>query len=272
MGYTGKSKLVIVDMAGTIIDGPTNLKHIYPNDDGSGSKTAVITFDETLRKHGMAADWATIRKPQGLFKRDHLKALLADPKVNEQFKKAYGRDWSEEDLNEIFADFDAILDNIITRPELALPIAGAREAIDGWRDRDVVTGSTTGYPTAAGQKLNAYLKEHHGLHIDYSAYPEQVGAGRPQPWMIFKVMRKANIFPPAAVVKIGDTRFDIAEGANAGVWTIGTYTTGSDPYEELAAAGADFLTPSIAQCPDIIGTQIEPRLRRGELPGQKHDA
>lgn len=272
MRYTGRIKLVIVDTAGTICDGPADLRHIYPSDDGLGAKSATIAFDETLRKHGLTADWATIRKPKGLFKRDHLKALLADSSINEQFKKLYDRDWTEEDVDKIFADFAVILDDVITKPELAEPIPGTKEAIDEWRAAGVLIGSTTGYTAAAAQKINAYLKQQYGLYADYPTWPEQVRAGRPYPWMIFKIMSEANVYPPAAVVKIGDTKFDMVEGVNAGVWTIGTYMTGNNTYEELLEAGADFVVPSIAQCPGTIYNQIEPRLHRGELPGQTYNA
>ena len=268
MGYTERIKLVIVDTGGTICDGPADLKHIYPDDDGLGVKSPVIPFDEALRKHGITTNWATIRKPMGLFKRDHLKVLLSDPSINEQFKKLHDRDWTEEDVDKIFADFSVILDDVIVRPELAVPIAGAKEAIDEWRAAGVLTGNTTGYTASAAQKLNAYLKEHYELYTDYPTWPERVKAGRPYPWMIFKIMSDANVYPPAAVVKIGDTKFDVAEGINAGAWTIGTYTTGNNTYDELLEAGADFVVPSIAQCPGIIYNQIEPRLHREELPGQ----
>jgi hypothetical protein len=57
-------------------------------------------------------------------------------------------------------------------------------------------------------------------------------------------------------------------GNNAGCWTIGLYASGSNTYDELAASKPDFLIPSVAYVPEIIFGQIEPRLRRGERPGQ----
>jgi phosphonoacetaldehyde hydrolase len=266
--HAERIRLVIVDTGGTIVDGPVDLRHIYPDDDGRGVKAPVIPFYEALKKHGMTTDWATIRKPMGLFKRDHLKELLSAPDINEQFKKQHGRGWTEEDVDKIFADFNEILEDVIVRPELTVPIPGAKEAIDEWRAAGILTGNTTGYTATTAPKLNAYLEEHYGLYTDYPTWPEQVKAGRPYPWMIFKIMSDANIYPPAAVVKIGDTKLDIAEGINAGVWTIGVYMTGNNTYEELLEAGADFVVPSIAQCPGIIYNQIEPRLHRGDLPGQ----
>lgn len=61
-------------------------------------------------------------------------------------------------------------------------------------------------------------------------------------------------------------KFDVV--TNAGVWTIGLYASGSNNYDQLAAAKPDFLVPDVSYVPEIIFGQIEPRLRRGERPGQ----
>ncbi|MFP6768115.1 MAG: HAD hydrolase-like protein, partial [Planctomycetaceae bacterium] len=60
--------------------------------------------------------------------------------------------------------------------------------------------------------------------------------GRPAPWMIFRNMEQLEIFPPTAVLKIGDTRPDILAGLNAGVRTLGISETGS----EVGLSVADF--------------------------------
>ena len=41
--YSGPFKLVLMDIAGTICDGPQNLRHLYPNDDGLAVKGPVIS-------------------------------------------------------------------------------------------------------------------------------------------------------------------------------------------------------------------------------------
>jgi phosphonoacetaldehyde hydrolase len=56
----------------------------------------------------------------------------------------------------------------------------------------------------------------------------EVPQGRPAPWMIFRLMERLDVYPPHAVLKIGDTAPDIAEGRNAGVWTAGVTATGSE--------------------------------------------
>jgi phosphonoacetaldehyde hydrolase len=70
--------------------------------------------------------------------------------------------------------------------------------------------------------------------------------------MIYEVMESLNIYPPASVVKVGDTSKDIAEGNNAGAWTVGVYETGNDRFDSLRDAGADFLIPSVRDLPPVI--------------------
>ncbi len=62
--YTGKIKMVVLDIAGTVCDGPQDLRHpSYPNDDGKGVKAPAIAFEKIFQKRKMDVDWATIGKP-----------------------------------------------------------------------------------------------------------------------------------------------------------------------------------------------------------------
>jgi len=56
---------------------------------------------------------------------------------------------------------------------------------------------------------------------------DEVPAGRPEPWMLLRAMEEMRVFPPSCVVKVGDTEADIAEGLNAGAWTVGVTRTGN---------------------------------------------
>ena len=91
----------------------------------------------------------------------------------------------------------------------------------------------------------------------------------------------------AAMVKIGDTAADIAEGRNAGMWTIGITRTGNEiglteeewarigdgdrdrllrgAERRLLDAGAHYAAPSVAEC-DVVFDQIDARLAIGERP------
>ena len=90
-----------------------------------------------------------------------------------------------------------------------------------------------------------------------------------------------------AFVKVGDTLPDIAEGLNAGMWTIGVAKTGNElglteqeiaalepealkaklerAYQRMHQAGAHYVVDTIAEVPPILG-DINARLARGERP------
>ncbi|MFN8371302.1 MAG: hypothetical protein U0694_00270 [Anaerolineae bacterium] len=46
--------------------------------------------------------------------------------------------------------------------------------------------------------------------------PSHVPAGRPAPFMMYQNAMRLNVYPMAAVVKVGDTMPDIEEGLSAG--------------------------------------------------------
>jgi phosphonoacetaldehyde hydrolase len=154
------------------------------------------------------------------------------------------------------------------------------------RSRGLKIGTTTGYNRA----MLDYLLERaaaQNFTPDCALCPDDSGAGRPLPWMCYLAAIRLEVYPMAALVKIGDTPADIAEGRNAGMWTIGVTRTGNeigiteeewaqlaDKQKEgllqsaerrLLDAGAHYLARSVAEC-DAILDQIETRLAFGEKP------
>jgi phosphonoacetaldehyde hydrolase len=265
--YTGKIQLAVLDTAGTFCDGPGDLSRLFPGDDTRGCKAPVIPFDETLRKHGIIIDWASIRKPMGLFKKTHLQRLLELEEVRPQFVKEFGHEWTQMDLDALYEEFLPLLNTYIVHPELAKPIDGTMECLKKLREAGIIIGCDTGYTRESSGLLNRYLEQHYGIVFDVVTNAEEV-PGRPSPFMVFDCMKKANVFPVEAVVKVDDTAAGMYEGSNAGCWTIGVYATGSNTYDQLAQARPDFLVPSVRYVPEVIFIDIEPRLRRGERPGQ----
>ena len=105
--------------------------------------------------------------------------------------------------------------------------------------------------------------------------------------MCYQLAIQLEVFPLAAMVKVGDTLPDIEEGLNAGMWTVGLSLSGNmlgltleefstlSPAEIHAhrtaivprfyAAGAHFVIDTIADLPQVL-EDIDARLRRGALP------
>ena len=265
--YTGKIKLVILDIAGTVCDGPQDLSHLYPNDDGLAVKGPVIVFELMFKKYGMEIDWETIRKPMGKFKKEHLADIMAFDHVGEQFNKANGRDWEEKDVNEMFDMFRPTMAEVAVTENLVRPFDGVKEAIDQLRDNGIQVGCDTGYPVETCEAIYGALEKKFGIRFDVVADSENV-RGRPTPFLVYDCMYKANVFPPAAVIKADDITAGVEEGANSGAWTVGIYDTGAHDRKTLKKAGAHFLVAGARDIPELIESEIHPRLARGELPDQ----
>lgn len=261
---------VILDWAGTVLD--------------YGCRAPVVAFDAALREFGVALTEAQIRAPMGTAKQDHIRALLGTADGDRQWRQEHGRVWSEADVLAIYARFEPLeLASVASYADL---IPGALEAIGDCRERGLRIGSCTGYNHAImAPILPAAARQ--GYAPDCLVCPEDVGGGRPHPWMIFENMRRLAVYPPSSIVKVGDTIADIAEGRNAGVWSVGVTRSGNElglsqaeadalGEAELAlrtaaierrmrAAGAHAVIASIADLPQTLDA-LEARVARGEHP------
>ena len=126
----------------------------------------------------------------------------------------------------------------------ATVISGVVDAVEAMRARGMKIAGTTGYTRPMLDRLEA-LAARQGYRTDRSLAPEDAGGGRPFPWMCYRLAMDLRIYPLSACVKIGDTESDIAEGLNAGMWTIGVTRSGNtvglseDDWSKLDPRGAE---------------------------------
>jgi len=126
-----------------------------------------------------------------------------------------------------------------------------------------------------------------GYRPDAALCPDDTGGGRPHPWMCLRIALDFRLGAAAAAVKVGDTESDIAEGLNAGMWSVGVSATGNEvgmnaadwealPEEErgrlmararekLRAAGAHYVVERVALLEPVL-EEIDSRLAAGERP------
>ena len=268
--YRGPVKLVILDWAGTTMD--------------YGCYAPAVVFIEVYRRRGVEITMEQARRPMGLHKRDHIRAIGQIEEVARAWQRVYGRPMTEEDVEEMFKDFRPL--QMACLADYADLIPGTLETVKELRKRGVLIGSTSGYFTEAVELLKEEAARR-GYVPDSSVCATQVPAGRPYPWMVMQNMMNTGVYPPEAVVKVGDTKPDIAEGLNAGVWTVGLARTGNEmglnleeiealeteelerrlarAREGLARSGAHYVVDSIADLVPIID-DINDRLARGERP------
>ncbi len=200
-----KIEAVIFDWAGTTVD--------------YGCFAPVQAFIEAFKAHGITPTNEEVREPMGMLKREHVKYMLNMPRINGEWQKINGKNFTEEDVDTVYEKSErAILDAV---HKFAQPNPFVLETIGNLRERGIKIGSTTGYTREMMDIVIPNAKEN-GYSPDFCFTSNDVGGvGRPFPFMIFKNMEALKISSVDAVIKVGDTVADIKEGKNAGVLTVG---------------------------------------------------
>ena len=263
-------RAVVLDWAGTTQD--------------FGSQAPVGAFRQVFASFGVPISAAQARGPMGIYKLDHIRAIAALPEVSDRWLLTHGSPCTEDDIQAMYLELVPIQEAVL--PGFSDLIPGTVEAVAEIRARGYLVGSTTGYPRSVGD-IAARIAADQGYAPDAMVCADEVPTGRPEPWMLLRAMEALRVYPPSAVVKVGDTKADIDEGLNAGTWTVGVTRTGnyvgldrdelnSLPSEQrsrliqtaadkLRRAGAHYLIGSIAELPPVLD-DIEIRLALDERP------
>ncbi|MDR6880820.1 phosphonoacetaldehyde hydrolase [Bacillus sp. 3255] len=261
-------KAVIFDWAGTIID--------------YGCFAPMHAFIQTFEETGVPITIREARMPMGLLKWDHIQAILQMERVKDRWIAKFGKEPVKEDVDRLYVRFEVILMESLNM--YTDPIPRALETVKQLRDAGIAIGSTTGY-TSDMMKVIVPEAKRKGYTPDFMIASDEAKAGRPYPYMIFQNLIELGIYPPRAVIKVGDTVSDIHEGRNAGVWTVAVILGSSElgltqrevesmHADELAVrmnetrrtfeqAGADYIIGSIDQLPIVIEELERSGLERG---------
>jgi phosphonoacetaldehyde hydrolase len=268
--YRGPLRAVVLDWAGTTVD--------------YGCFAPAVVFQEVYRRRGVEITIEEAREPMGVHKKDHIRLVSRMEAVGRRWEQAHGRRPTEQDVEAMYADFVPLQIACLARYADLIP--GTLAAVGDFRRRGLKIGATTGYSADMMEVLHAEAARQ-GYAPDSSVCASQAPAGRPHPWMCFQNAINLQVYPMEALVKIGDTLPDIAEGLNAGMWTIGLTKTGNEmglTEEQVAAlepearaarlsracermleAGAHYVTESIGDVPAVLD-EISGRLSGGERP------
>lgn len=203
-------RLVIFDWAGTTVD--------------FGSRAPAMAFTNVFAKHGVKVTDAEARKPMGMSKREHLVAMLNAPEISARWESIHQTHWTESDVDLMYSDFVPLqLTAIENHAELVPQLL---ETVTELRSRDLCIGGTTGYFREAALAV-AQRAAQQGFEPDANCCADDVPKGRPAPWMIYRIMERLSLYPPSAVVKVGDTVADIQAGLAAGCWSVGVCDSSS---------------------------------------------
>ena len=246
-----KIECVIMDWAGTSVD--------------YGCFAPVAAFVDSFKQMGLTVTAAETRAHMGVTKIEEIRALFSIERVGKDFREKYGRDYTEEDVQECYKRFQKVLFDALE--DYTEPIPGVVEVIAKLRAQGIKIGSTTGY-TQKMMDVVIPAAEKKGYRIDNCVTSDNLPGGRPKPYMIYRNMCDLDVASRFSVLKYGDTIADIREGVNAGVWSVGVIMGSNElglteketrtlPMGELKcrmakvrdrmyAAGADYVVDTIA--------------------------
>lgn len=262
-----KLKAVVLDWAGTTVD--------------FGSIAPARTLERVFTEADIDLTEAEARRDMGIPKKDHIRKILSMPRIRDAWQSLHGHAPEERDVDDMYQRFIPLQFSCLAEYSGVIP--GVCDSVKRFRARGLKIGSTTGYTRAMLDVLvESAAKE--GYHPDSSLSPEDVGAGRPEPFMLYETAVRLQVYPLACIAKIGDTPADIHEGLNAGVWSIGVAGTGNgiglsyDEFQalpraqrqsrlanarcELEHAGAHYVVGTLAQL-DAVLDDIDARLLSG---------
>jgi phosphonoacetaldehyde hydrolase len=260
---------VIFDWAGTMVD--------------HGSLAPVRAVTALFARHGIELTDEEVRRDMGIFKKDHIRRILQQPRIGVLWSGKTGGA-GEDDVEKLFAEFNPLQMEILEQHSELIP--GAAETAGLLRSDGIKVGSTTGYTRPMLDVLVARAADA-GYRPEAALCPDDAGGGRPLPWMCLKIALLFNLSRTAAAVKVGDTVSDIHEGLNAGMWTVGVSATGNEvglSAADLAAlstperarrsahaaqtlrdAGAHYVIDSVQGLQPVLA-EIELRLASGGHP------
>ncbi|MCM3239664.1 phosphonoacetaldehyde hydrolase [Heyndrickxia oleronia] len=262
---------VILDWAGTTVD--------------FGCFAPVNVFIDIFKDAGVDVTMEEARAPMGLLKIDHIRAMLSMPRISHLWKERFGREFNEQDVEKLYAEFEpALMSSLAEYTDL---IPEVMEAVQTLRSQGLKIGSTTGYTQSMMDVVvpNAHKK---GYSPDFYITPDGTNSlGRPYPYMIYRNMEALKLSASWKVVKVGDTTSDIKEAVNAGVWSVGViigssemglslseYDALSDVDQEKAISrteqtflqsGADFTIKTMGELPELI-ERLNSLISEGKRP------
>lgn len=263
-------RAVVFDWAGTMVD--------------FGCRAPVLALLEVFAEVGVEITEAEARRDMGRAKRDHIRALLAAPRVAEAWRARHGLASDEADVDRLH---DAVEPKMrAAARDCAALIPGAASLVADLRARGVRIGSTTGYTRPMMTDILP-LAADQGYAPDVVVCAGETAEGRPSPLMMWKTLVALGAWPARACVKVDDAVVGITEGREAGAWAIGLSASGNGvglsqealaslPLDErskrvgasaqaLRDAGAHYVVESVAQLGPVLA-EIEACVARGDRP------
>ena len=172
-------KAVVFDWAGTTVD--------------HGSRAPMGAFVDVLSQFDVAIRVDEARKPMGLPKWDHIKALLSDPDIAQRWTRTHGAAPTDRDVDRVYEVFVPLNAKVVADYGALIP--GVVETVSALRSRGFKIGSTTGYTRDIMERLLP-VAARQGFAPDNLVCAGDLVLARPTPHMMYKCFLDLQVWRP----------------------------------------------------------------------------
>ena len=223
-------KLVVFDIAGTTV-----------KDNGE----IVTAFWNALKEYGYTVPKEKINALMGYKKPEAIRRIVEEYEDNKDRI-------TEEYIDAIHERFLALMLDYYRHAEEIVPLPNVLDVFSFLKENNVKIGLDTGFSKDITGVIIHRLGWLADGVIDYVVSSDEVPAGRPQPYMIQRMMSEASVDDAKEVIKVGDTEVDVQEGKNAGCRYSIAVTTGAFTRKELEPYQPSFIIDDIKELVAII--------------------
>ena len=223
-------KLVVFDIAGTTV-----------KDNGE----IATAFHDAMKERGYDIPHEKIYPLMGYKKPEAISMMLQEYEADIDGITA-------EYINNIHDRFIELMVEYYTHTDQLQPLPHAESVFLWLKEREIKIGLDTGFSADITNIIIDRLGWLKDGKIDYIVCSNEVPAGRPQPFMIQKMMHAAGINDAKQVIKLGDTEVDVNEGKNAGCLYSIAVTTGAFTREALIPYHPDFIIDDLNELIEIL--------------------
>lgn len=222
-------ELVVFDMAGTTVSDKGNVNNF---------------FRDAFSNAGMEVDPADVNTVMGYRKKDAIEIIV------KKYKPGFQDD--EDFIDAIHDDFTKQMVTFYENDKTLSALPFAEKVFKELQNNKIKVALNTGFTKVITVPILERLGWDKADFIDEVICSDEVPEGRPQPYMIEKLMKDLKISAPENVAKVGDTKVDIEEGKNAGCGMVIAVTTGAYTKEQLVKYHPDHIIDSLESLPSLI--------------------
>ncbi len=250
----------------------------------------AIVFVEVFKRYGLEINMDEARKPMGLRKDLHIKAITEIPSVRQRFKAKFGREPSQDDVDKMFAVFVPVQIELLKKGNYHELLPGTAEVVQKMQRDGIKIGVTTGFTRdMLDILLGGALGQ--GFRPDTACAGDEVEMPRPTAYMVIKNLERLGVYnlknAMRRTVKVDDTVSGAGEGAPlcwrvavskwsnyvVDSWAVAKTLSAEQLKEREQASkekltvesGAHYVIDDLRDLPAVIA-EINQRLAKGESP------